>query len=53
MLGIVNLEQAYPEYYSAIQHSARIELAHRELIAEKKDQQRTRTEQELRDENII
>ena len=53
MLNIVNLEQAYPEYYSAIQHSARIELAHRELIAEKKDQQRTRTEQELRDQNII
>jgi hypothetical protein len=53
MNNIVNLERAYPEYYGPIRGSAKIDVRCWDLIAEKKDQQRTRTEQELRDENII
>ena len=53
MLNIINLERAYPEYYSAIRGSARINVKCWDLIAEKKDQQQPYTEQELRDQNII
>ena len=51
--NLVNLEEAYPEYYSAIKGSAKIDDKCWRLIELKRDQQRTHSEQALRDLNII